>query len=191
MTDNTSPGADLVTGARIVYDGGRNVQYDLTAADPRFKKDDEFLIVFQTGQIHTFKIPVYVQDNTTGEQLLHIYKLSDDGTVAQELVRGEDWEMVDPDNEAIAQAYLIDADAANPFNKALTRQIILNCYVAERVKLKIVSQRFYLDLYDLNGFDGIGPSYTPALGKYVLDGQHHRLVHLLGGSLLGGTAQVS
>ena len=169
MTDNTSPGADLVTGARIVYDGGRNVQYDLTAADPRFKKDDEFLIVFQAGQIHTFKIPVYVQDNTTGEQLLHIYKLSDDGTAAQELVRGEDWEMVDPDNEAIAQAYLIDADAANPFNKVLTRQIILNCYVAERVKLKIVSQRFYLDLYDLNGFDGIGPSYTPAFGKYVLD----------------------
>lgn len=175
MSDSTSPGADIVTGARIVYDGGRNAQYDLTANDSRFYRDDEFLVLFETDQVHTFKIPVYLTDEN-GAELITIEEVvqqvdGDSSTynTVKTLVRGVDWEAVGQDSEAMAHAYLIDNDAEHPFQKVLVKQIRFLQTIDERKTLRIKSHRFYLDLYDLNGFDGVGPSYTPSLGKYLLD----------------------
>lgn len=167
MADSTSPGAELLTGARIVYDGGRNAQYDLTAKDARFRKDDEFLVIFEANQLHTFKIPVYLTDEN-GADLLQIEKITENSTPVP-LVRGVDWVEVERDSEAMAHAYLLDTDANNPFNKTLVKQIIFKNFVDQRITVRIISQRFYLDLYDLNGFDGVGPQYSPSLGKYLLD----------------------
>ena len=65
MAEDTSSGTEV--GSRIAYLGGRNVIYDLTGSDPRFKRGTELenyhpdeLVVFEAGQVHTFQIPAFL-----------------------------------------------------------------------------------------------------------------------------------
>ena len=152
---------------RIVYDGGRNPSYDLTGVDPRFKKEYDFVIVFQAGQIHTFPIPVYLDS-------IKVYRTV--GSEQEEVQRDETgvlgtWRVAEVATEAMSKAYLLDNDGS--FNKQLIKSIEFNLMsegaTTSKITVAISSQRFYLDLYDLNGFDGVGPSYTPGLGRWILD----------------------
>ena len=159
--------SEIEKGARIVYDGGRNPSYDLTGKDSRFLRENEFVMVFQAGQLHTFPIPVYkdsiVITRTVGSEQ-EVVPMDESGAIGS-------WRVAEVATEAMSKAYLLDNDGS--FDATLVKSIEFNLFqegmTSEKVTVAIKSQRFYLDLYDLNGFDGVGPSYTPGLGRYLLD----------------------
>ena len=160
--------ADPQMSDRISYDGGRNVSYDLTGSDPRFYRDNEIFTVFEPNQIHTFPIPVF-KDSIK----LYIFNENDSGEISDPIGEVADgtsgWRAVEVDKEAMAKAYSLDTTGS--FDRELVKQIEINILNQgdPRVQVCIKSQRFYNDLYDMNKFDGVGPSYTPALGQYFLN----------------------
>lgn len=170
MTEDTFSGT--VEGPRIAYLGGRNVIYDLTGADPRFKRSDDKgdeLVLFEPGQVHTFQIPVFL-----GSILVEQYNPDTNSWVKVEKdeTRRSGWCEVEKDSEAMAVAYRIDTSPDKSFNSTLVKQLqfmMIKTGSTEKIQIRISYQRFYMDLYEYNGFDGVGPSYTPALGKYILD----------------------
>ena len=165
MSESTS--SEIDKGDRIVYDGGRNPSYDLTGKDPRFKKEYEFVSVFQSGQIHTFPIPVYLDK-------IEVKKIVNGNTTTvnhDETGAIGTWKVHEVDVDAMSKAYLLDTSGT--FDKTLVKSIELNLVAdsasTTKVMVNIVTQRFYLDLYDLNRFDGVGPSYTPGFGRWIMD----------------------
>ena len=163
----TSTSSEIDKRDRIVYDGGRNPSYDLTGADPRFKRENEFVIVFQASQIHTFPIPVYLDSikvfRTVGSEQEEV-QYDETGVIGT-------WRVGEVAIEAMSKAYALDNDGS--FDKKLVKSIEFNLMsegaTTSKITVAITSQRFYLDLYDINGFDGVGPSYTPGLGRWILD----------------------
>lgn len=167
MPAPAAPSEEIEKGSRISYDGGRNPSYDLTGQDSRFLRENEFVMVFQAGQIHTFPIPVYKDSisitRTVGSQQEAV-PMDPTGAMGT-------WRVAEEATEAMSKAYLLDNDGT--FNKTLVKSIEFNLFqegmTSEKITVSISSQRFYLDLYEMNGFDGVGPSYTPGLGRYLLD----------------------
>lgn len=176
MDDLHSSGT--VPGDRIAYLGGRNVVYDLSGSDPNFycgKKDTthptpqhspDQIVIFEPNQVHSFQIPVFLDS-------IIVEKRDDEENkwveVRQDPSRTDGWFMIDQDTAAMSQAYLLDRDAKSAFSATLVSQIQFNLLATGKTYVRISYQRFYMDLYDFNKFDGVGPSYTPALGKYLLD----------------------
>lgn len=176
MSDSLSSGT--VTGDRIAYLGGRNVVYDLTGADPRFyrgvsaeKYSADEAVIFEAGQIYSFQIPVFL-DSIVVER----YDKDTNAWIRVDYDpdRKLGWAEVDKDTEAMSKAYLLDnpGKSEDAFNKTLVKQLqflLIKTGAVDKINIRISYQRFYMDLYEYNAFDGEGPSYTPALGKFLLD----------------------
>ena len=156
--------------SRIVYDGGRNVSYDLTGADPRFARSEEFVMVFKSNQVHKFPIPVF-------RDSIKIYTVSNGITaenpdVPRDPNGSSGWKEVEIDTAAMSKAYCLDEnfDDSNPLVSEIEFHILDDVPDnTDHVQVMIKSQRFYNDLYDIHNFDGVGPSYTPGLGNYILN----------------------
>lgn len=161
-------------GDRIAYLGGRNVTYDLTGADPRFFcgpegtfGPDEF-VVFEANQIHSFKIPVF--DNSIVVEQWDNEKM-EWSRIDRDESGAKGWRTLDQDTESTAKAYLLDG--TGEFTGKLVKEIqfflLQPGAPANKIHVRVSYQRFYMDLYEHNGFDGVGPSYTPSLGQFLLD----------------------
>lgn len=172
-----------VVGDRKDFDLARNVTYDMSGTDERFYNGASTnlhpygVIVFQPNQLFTFPVPVYLRDHS-GNIAIEIQRLvtsydekgNASGTEWETVEYGDSgWREVEEDAESMSQAYLMDT--TGEWNATLTKQIqfFLLDVAGERITLRIFVHKFYMSLYEINGFDGVGPSYTPALGKWLLD----------------------
>ena len=153
---------------RIKYDGGRNVSYDLTGTDPRMARSEEFVMVFKPNQVHQFPIPVY-------RDSIKVFTVSngitqEDPDVSYDPDGAEGWREVDLDTAAMSKAYCLDENFSGNLVSEIEFHILDNLPPnSEHVQVMIKSQRFFNDLYDMHNFDGVGPSYTPGLGNYLLN----------------------
>lgn len=168
-------------GTRMAYDGGRNITYDLSGIDERFAHQLD-VMVFEPNQIVNFEIPVFLNEK------MIIYKLveGDDGSTTKQVISQTEsetdkgWMSLGDDSDAMSKAYLLwggsvdtTADPSkDKFDGHLIKRIKVNLIDSpsdDPIKIEIHLQQFYMDLYEYNKFDGVGPTYTPALGKYLLD----------------------
>lgn len=144
------------------YPYGRNVSYDLTGSDTRFA-NKYLLVVFQQHQVHTFQVPVHkssikITNRDTGE----VYKEDPTGRTVGS------WRVTETAVDTMAVAYRMDASFDGVFVKSIEINLLSET-ATDKVNVDVEVQQAFRGLYELHGFDGVGPTYTPALGRYFLE----------------------
>lgn len=150
------------------YESGRNVIYDLTGSDPRFCKKQQ-LMIFTARQIHTFPTPVHAASIKVrvyqDEEWRSIPKAGAVGSTATNA-----WRVVELAMDTMSSAYRMDATFTGEFVKSIEIDLLEEgASASDRIIVTVEAQCAYVGLYELHEFDGVGPSYTPALGRFMLE----------------------
>ena len=162
-----APLSPVVPVEKDDYDAGRNVTYDLTKVDPKFRRKQQ-LMVFTPHQLHTFPTPVHLDSivvkTYVNEQWVTIPR---EGTVPGST---NVWKINEYAYDTMSSAYRIDSSFTGDIIKSIELDILSDtASTTDRVLTVITAQCAFKPLYELHGFDGVGPSYTPALGRYFLE----------------------
>ena len=158
------------------YQYGRNASYDLTGRDSKFRSQNQ-IVVFTSHQVHTFKTPVHLGDdaNPSGPKGIIVRKWTNgEWTTVKKATSSSEtncWRVNELAVDTMSTMYRMDNSFTGQIVKSI--EIDLSDVVAPgsdgRVIVSITAQDAFKSLYEIHGFNGVGPSYTPALGRYLLE----------------------